>query len=231
MLAILSDVHANLEALQAVMDDVERRNIQDVYCLGDMIGYGPDPAPCLAICRSFQLCLAGELEQFIANPIDENDSVMKRLERHHRWNRSQLTTEQIQYLSGLKNCHSDNEVTFAHGSPLDYVDGYLFPEHIYETQKMERVFAAFDGIFLCGHTHLPGVHQKTEFHLPVTIDDKFRPNGKQAVINVGSVGQPRDEDPRACYVIYDGSTIEFIRVEYDVETTKRKIRDLGWPPY
>lgn len=230
MLAILSDIHANLEALETVLADIQRRRIETVYCLGDVVGYGPNPSECVELAREFELCLAGNWEQFIGSPLRKNEADSDRLRQQYAWSLTQLSKDQTEFLATRKTCFKQNGITFAHGSPLDYVNDYLFPEHVYDREHMDRVFAAFDGLFMCGHTHLPGIHTLGEHIEPITIDYCFEPNGESAIINVGSVGQPRDGDPRACYVVYDGSSFEFVRLEYDWDTTRRKIDDLDWPP-
>ena len=229
MLAILSDIHANLEALETLLADIQRHSIETVYCLGDIVGYGPNPSECVELAREFRLCLAGNWDQFIGSPLRQNEADSDSLRQQHEWNLTQLSKDQTEFLATRKTCFKQNEITFAHGSPLDYVNDYLFPEHAYSREHMGRVFAAFDGLFLCGHTHLPGVHTLGEHKEPVTFNYRFEPNGESAIINVGSVGQPRDGDPRACYVVYDGRSFEFVRLEYDSDTTRRKIDDLDWP--
>ena len=230
MLAILSDIHANLEALQAVMHDIECRKIDQIYCLGDIVGYGPDPSACVDHCKSYQLCIAGNWDKFVGNSIGDKESHTDRLREQHTWARSHLSEDQVNFLATLNTFHTQERLSFAHGSPLDHVNGYVFPEAIYEQGQMGKLFDAFDGIFICGHTHLPGVHRKTNYYEPASIENRFVPDGQPAIVNVGSVGQPRDNDSRACYVVYDGDCFEFIRLDYDIETTKQKIRDLGWLP-
>ena len=229
MLAILSDIHGNIEALEAVLADIDRRPIDEIYCLGDIIGYGPNPAECVSHSRNFQLCLKGNWDQLVSMPNPEIELKHEHLRIQHGWSRTQLSVEQLTFLSELKTHHNQNGMTFAHGSPRDYVNEYVFPEVVYECSLLDELFAGFDEMFICGHTHIPGVIQQYEFLEPTTIDFRFVPNKKPAIINVGSVGQSRDGDPRACYTIFDGSSFEFIRIEFDWDLTKRKIDDLNWP--
>ena len=228
MLAILSDIHSNLEALQSVLADIDRRKISQIYCLGDIVGCGPDPAQCLAHCQKFDLCIKGDWDLFVASSTQDVESKDSKPLAKCDWTRSQLSRDELSYLSRLKTSHTEGELTFAHGSPLDNVRGYLFPEVVYERDEMARQFAAFEGLFACGHTHLPGVFHQNKFMEPTEIDFRFDCDENPAIVNVGSVGQPRDGDPRACYVIYDGSSFEFVRLEYDWDTTKRKMDDLSW---
>ena len=227
MLAILSDIHGNLEALQAVMSDIDRRPIEQIYCLGDIVGFGPNPAECVSHCMDYQLCLKGNWDQFVSTPSLERKHEPLRFQ--HDWNRSQLSADQLAFLSELKTCHNQNGMTFAHGSPRDYVNEYIFPEVVYERSLLDELFGEFDEVFISGHTHIAGVIQQYEYLEPSMIDFRFVRNNKPAMINVGSVGQSRDGDPRACYTIFDGSSFEFIRLEFDWDLTKRKIDDLNWP--
>ena len=95
---------------------------------------------------------------------------------------------------------------------------------------MRNVFAAFDNTFFCGHSHIAGIHTATEYISPEIIDYRYELNGSDVVVNVGSVGQPRDQDSRACYVLLDGTAVQFVRLEYDMETTRRKLNDGGFGP-
>lgn len=231
MLAILSDIHANLEALKAVLVDIENRSIEQIYCLGDIVGGGPDPSACVDIAMGFDLCLAGDWDQRVGNTIGESESQPARLREPIEWTRFRLSSKQLEFLNSLHSCEQRRRLTFAHGSPLDYVQGYVFPEVAYCKDFLRPLFAAFDGLFLCGHTHIPGVLTETDFHDPASIDFRYEPKGRQSIVNVGSVGQPRDKDARACYVVYDDVGFEFVRVEYDTETTRRKLgEEDGFPP-
>ena len=130
----------------------------------------------------------------------------------------------------------EGEILFVHGSPRDATNEYVFPEHALEADKMNSLMGRFDGLCFQGHTHIPGVFAMTQddeepdrreytFLAPEERDNRFRLDSIKAMINVGSVGQPRDENPRACYVVLDLETkeLEFRRVTYDVQTTRSKI--------
>ena len=140
------------------------------------------------------------------------------------------------FVGELPRKRDEGDFIFVHGSPRDTTNEYVFPEHSYEVEKMNSMMSRFDGICFQGHTHIPGVFAMTNndddpskreygFFSPEDRDAFFRLDGVKAMINVGSVGQPRDENPRACYVVLDTEekTIEYHRVEYDVQTTRLKI--------
>jgi diadenosine tetraphosphatase ApaH/serine/threonine PP2A family protein phosphatase len=116
---------------------------------------------------------------------------------------------------------------YVHGSARNPLNEYVFPEDIYNLRKMERIFSQIDKYCFQGHTHVPGVFTESlQFYSPEEIDYVYELDGRKTMINVGSVGQPRDGDWRACYVLLDGKTVRFRRVEYDIETTIKKIYDV-----
>jgi len=230
LIALLSDIHGNLEALQAVLEDARDREIGSFYCLGDTVGFGPDPRPCVEIVQSFDLCLAGNWDYFVTGDGEaESRRSQTELKFWYDWVRSELTAAQLDFLKSCPSINKRDGKTYAHGDPIDTVNGYLFPETIYDRNKMHEIFAAFDGLFHCGHTHIGGVFTQSNFTESNQFDGKFVPEPESAIINVGSVGQPRDNDPRACYVISYGDAYEFVRVPYDRETTRRKLDGLDPP--
>ena len=134
----------------------------------------------------------------------------------------------IKFLAGLSPSHREGEVLYVHGSPRNHLNEYVFPEDIYNERKMGKVGTQFDRVCFNGHTHVPGVFVergpgKWEFLGPEECVRSFRVAARRVICNVGAVGQPRDGDWRVCYVLFDGDTIWFRRVEYDVEATIRKI--------
>lgn len=119
---------------------------------------------------------------------------------------------------------------FVHGSPRNPLHEYLFPEDIYLRPKLDRNFALMEATCFCGHTHVPGVFTEGdpyEFQPPEELNDVYALDHRKAIVNVGSVGQPRDGDRRACYVLFDGATVRFQRVDYDIDATVRRIYDNG----
>jgi diadenosine tetraphosphatase ApaH/serine/threonine PP2A family protein phosphatase len=231
MIAILSDIHSNLEALQTVLAEVDRRGITEILCLGDVIGYGPNPIECLdLIMDRAKVTLMGNhdfavfyepynfnigaeqacfwtREQFEADPDTER--------RTRRWN----------YLAGLPVYEKrPGELMAVHASPRRPVNEYIFPDDIYTNpNKFGPIFERVERICFCGHTHVPGVFlEGPDFYSPEELDQRFELGNDRAVVNVGSVGQPRDRDPRSSFVIFDGNAVEFIRLPYDVEKTVKK---------
>jgi diadenosine tetraphosphatase ApaH/serine/threonine PP2A family protein phosphatase len=235
MIAIVSDIHGNLEALRAVLADAERQGAEAVYCLGDVIGYGPNPRECLDLAQGFRLTILGNHDQgALFDPAGFSPSA----ERAIFWTRQQLETSpgprqererRWEFLAERPRFHKEDGYLFVHGSARNPLDEYVFPEDIYNQRKMERLFALVERYCFQGHTHVPGVFVEEtpggpyHFHGPEEVEFAYRLDGRKTLVNVGSVGQPRDGDPRACYALCDGEVIRYRRVEYDVDETIRKI--------
>jgi diadenosine tetraphosphatase ApaH/serine/threonine PP2A family protein phosphatase len=138
--------------------------------------------------------------------------------------------ELLAFLAAREPTYRDGATLYVHATPREPLYEYLFPEDIYNQRKMDAITAHFERLCFCGHSHIPGVFthhpDNWEFLSPAECDNVYQFDDRKTIVNVGSVGQPRDDDPRACYVLYDGRTARFRRVDYDFETTARKIRDL-----
>lgn len=231
--AIISDIHGNFEALTAVMNRIGELDVNEIVCLGDIIGYGPDPLKCLdVVMEKCQLTILGNHDQAaIFDPEGFNPVAMRAI----YWTRGQLEsdTENMEksdlrwdFLGELPRRHDEGEYLFVHGSPRDPTNEYVFPEQIYEKDLMTMLMNRFEKVCFQGHTHIPGLFSdEGSFVTPEQRDYFFQLNGGKCMINVGSVGQPRDGDPRSCFVVSDTDekTIHYHRVEYDVETTRQKI--------
>jgi diadenosine tetraphosphatase ApaH/serine/threonine PP2A family protein phosphatase len=134
----------------------------------------------------------------------------------------------MNFLAALPRRHQERDVLYVHGSPRNPLNEYVFPEDIYNERKMTQLGEKFDRVCFNGHTHIPGIFVERdtgqwEFVGPDECTSGFSLEGRRAICNVGAVGQPRDGDWRACYVLFDGTRIWFRRVAYDFETTIRKI--------
>jgi predicted phosphodiesterase len=228
--AIISDIHSNLEALQAVLKDIEAQGVTEIFCLGDVIGYGPNPRECIDLVMDCKLVLLGNHDQgAMFDPEGFNTSA----ERAIFWTRSQLENpnenrqvreRRWEFLAERPRTYKENGYLYVHGSARNPLNEYVFPEDIYNQRKMERIFALVERYCFQGHTHVPGIFtENLQFHSPEEVDSAFRLDGRKTLCNVGSVGQPRDGDWRACYVMLDDDTIRYRRVEYDIDTTIKKI--------
>jgi len=231
--ALISDIHGNLEALQAVLADIRTQQVDETWCLGDVIGYGPNPCECLdLVIRNCRTTILGNHDQAaLFDPEGFNPVALQAI----YWTRDQLDkgpgteasrNKRWDFLGELPRSAKDGNFLFVHGSPRDTTNEYVFPEYIYDQRKMDAYFAKIDQYCFQGHTHLPGVFTADyEFVTPAECEYRFALGPGKLMVNVGSVGQPRDEDPRACYVIIDqkASHLEFRRIAYDIETTVKKI--------
>ncbi len=230
MKAIISDIHSNLEALQAVLADIKQQGVETIYCLGDVVGYGPNPRECVDLIMNFPVVILGNHDQgAMFDPEGFNASA----ERAIFWTRSQLESaserseskeKRWEFLAERPRSHRENGFLYVHGSARNPLNEYVFPEDIYNQRKMERIFALVERYCFQGHTHVPGVFtENMQFHSPDELDSVYRLDGRKTLCNVGSVGQPRDGDWRACYILVDDETIRYRRVEYDVDATVKKI--------
>lgn len=231
--ALISDIHGNFEALSAVLTKIGDLNVDEIICLGDIIGYGPDPTKCLdAVMANCQLTILGNHDQAaIFDPEGFNPVALRAI----FWTRQQLETIDAgiekgdlrwDFLGELPRRHDEGEFLFVHGSPRDPTNEYVFPEHIYEKEKMRSLMSRFEKFCFQGHTHIPGVFTESgAFIAPAQQDHFFKLGNDKTMVNVGSVGQPRDDNPKSCFVVLDTDecSIEYHRVEYDIQTTREKI--------
>ena len=234
--AIISDIHANLEALEAVLAHVATLQVDQLICLGDVIGYGPNPAECLdLVMKHCDLTILGNHDQAaIFDPEGFNPIALRAI----FWTRDQMekvgdhaqVDKRWDFIGELPRRQDEGEYLLVHGSPRDPVREYMVPRDAADRQKMGECFAKMGEAKLCfvGHSHIPGVYtEDLRFLSPgnggAAGKSYVHEAGKKALINVGSVGQPRDGDPRASYVITDGKKVTFFRLDYDVKTTMEKI--------
>ncbi len=231
--AVISDIHGNLEALQSVLAHIADQKVDEIFCLGDIIGYGPNPCECLdLVIDKTKVCLLGNHDQ---GAMFDPEGFNSGAERAIFWTRDQLESangsrDQIDvrwdFLGTLPRIHRDDPWLFVHGSPRNPVNEYVFPEDIYNQKKMEKLFGLITKGCFQGHTHVPGVFlESLEFITPDQTENVFTHTDEKFMINVGSVGQPRDGDPRSCYIILEDHQVTFHRVEYDFNVTAQKIYD------
>jgi len=234
LIAIVSDLHSNLEATRAVVSDIESQGADEIICLGDVIGYGPNPRECLDIAMDFKVTLLGNhenalmvnMEAYNFNEI-ARDSI--------NWTRDQLNmrvTEQKDengrrwdFIGELDEVYEDGEITYVHGTPRYPTMEYLYNNDVRFPGKMKAIFSMVNRICFTGHTHIPGIWTEDLVFISVReANYNYRFTNKKTIINVGSVGQPRDADPRASYVLMDNDIVTFRRVEYPFNETVSKIK-------
>lgn len=208
--ALISDIHGNLEALEVVLADIKSQGIKEIFCLGDIIGYGPNPRECIdRVIENCKVTLLGNHDQ---GAMFDPDGFNIGAERAIFWTREQLENpsdrvnneKRWEFLGMLPRTHRQGPFLLVHGSPRNPLSEYIFPEDIYNHRKMERLFQLVEKYCFQGHTHVPGVFTEGyQFFAPEEIDHEYTLGEGKVMINVGSVGQPRDGDPRACYVILE----------------------------
>lgn len=238
--AVISDIHGNAEALRTVLADIESRGVKRIVNLGDIIGYGPEPLVCVdMVAERCDWSLIGNHDfAVLYEPTNFNPGA----EQAAFWTRDQFDSEpdaklrakRYEFLGKLRvrvvETPPDGNIPIlaVHGSPRRPINEYIFPDDVMTAlEKMRQVFERIDRLAIVGHTHVPGVFtDEPDFYPPDELGAMtytFR-DGEKAIINVGSVGQPRDHDPRASYAILHPDRVEFVRVAYDIDKTARLIR-------
>jgi diadenosine tetraphosphatase ApaH/serine/threonine PP2A family protein phosphatase len=235
MIALISDIHGNLDALQTVLADIDRRGIKDIICLGDVIGYGPNPIECIDLVRErCSVTLMGNHDFAVFyEPYNFNIGA----EQASFWTRKQFEadpddarrTARWRFLGQLPIREDRDNLMAVHASPRRPINEYIFPDDIYTNPgKLAPMFERVPKLCFVGHTHVPGVFlQGPDFYSPEEMDGRFELTSEKAIVNVGSVGQPRDRDPRSSYAIFDGSSIEFVRLAYDIEAVVKKVEAIS----
>lgn len=232
MIAFISDIHANLPALEAVLRDIDATGKVDrIYCLGDVIGYGPQPIECLDLVASrCKLILMGNHEHAVVygafgfhagakRAVDwTRDTIQRSPQKKALW----------ELIENLPVRHEIGDVLLVHGSPRDPVMEYVLESDLWEgadPQKMEEIFNGFKRLCFVGHTHRPGVFTEDRCFLPANeLGEGFDISDGRYLVNIGSVGQPRDHDPRACYALFSGDAVYWRRIPYDIGRTTEQFR-------
>ncbi len=229
---LLSDIHSNREAFEAVLADAGA--VDETWCLGDVVGYGPDPNACVELLRSLpHLCIAGNHDWATLGRLDLREFNLD-ARQANLWNRQQLTPENLAYLEALPEMLVREPFTLVHGSPRHPIWEYI----VYTTTAQVN-FYHFDTPFcLVGHTHTPVIFRLTNDKgggrcdtLPLPLNGPLTLGPERLIINPGSVGQPRDGNPQASYAILDTETLvlEYRRVSYPVEKTQAKMIEHDLP--
>jgi diadenosine tetraphosphatase ApaH/serine/threonine PP2A family protein phosphatase len=242
VIVLISDIHSNREALDAVFAAIDSlKGVERIYCLGDVIGYGPDPEYCVDLVRErCQVCLLGNHDEALfVGAADFNPHARAAIEFTARRLRPGLLASGAKrvrwdYLRARPTTHREGRMLFVHASPRDPVREYvLATDGLLNPEKVEAIFRSFEGVSAMGHTHQPGVFRRNlRFELPPPQEGaKYEngewlelPPGEQALVNIGSVGQPRDGDNRACFASIEEARVRWYRVPYPFEATMEKIR-------
>jgi predicted phosphodiesterase len=248
--AVISDIHGNLEALGKVLDDIGNRNVDEIICLGDILGYGPNPVECAdLVAERCAFSLMGNHDYAVLyEPTNFNEAA----KRAAFWTRNQIElagkTDQesgmkrLDFLNRLRvRWRYQEQYTCVHGTVRRPINEYLFAtDPIDNPLKVEQIFERIEDRCLVGHTHVPGIFTvEPEFYRADELGDQDKDDpqhagrhefveGEKAIMNPGSVGQPRDHDPRASYAILETGEkhfVDFYRIEYDIEVVANKIHE------
>jgi diadenosine tetraphosphatase ApaH/serine/threonine PP2A family protein phosphatase len=248
--AILSDIHANLEAFTVVLEKCKELGVEKYICLGDIIGYNANPSQCIDMIRKLDVVgfVKGNHDEYVSNNDDEMTGFNQHAKAAVLWTKAQLTEEQLQFLSALpyKNVVKGVGITIVHAT-LDSPEswGYIFDIH----QAKDNFNYQFTPLCFCGHSHVPIAFAKKSFVAGALAVDEIMEwkgdnnqetssdpvikieKGWKYLINVGSIGQPRNKDPRASFAVYDANanTITRIRLKYDIASAQKGILAAGLP--
>lgn len=226
--AILGDIHANLEALQTVLEDAAQQGVTHYACTGDVVGYNADPKACLQIVRNLKCQVVQGNHDYYAGYNESMELFTSRARKSIEWTRKHLSVFDRKYLRQLPMIIDVENFTLVHSS-LSNPQRWSY---IFKSKAAEASFRnQFNPVCFFGHTHVPlafvkGTTIQKDFYDTLHVEP-----GLQYLINVGSVGQPRDRNPKSAYVIYDleQQTITMRRIEYPMQETQKKIRDAGLP--
>jgi predicted phosphodiesterase len=227
---LLSDIHANLTALEAVLDDAG--SFDAVWFLGDLVGYGPDPNKCIQRVRSLSnlTALVGNHDMATMGKI-EIDTFNYEARRAIRWTQKKISSKNLDFLRGLPTDVEKDDITLAHGSPRQPVWEYIINTRTaWENFDYLSTLHAF-----VGHSHLPTVFQTgsddSRVNLIIPEENQTIELKDRMIINPGSVGQPRDRNPKSAYALFDSEqkTIEFRRVEYDIAAVQKRMEKADLP--
>ncbi len=237
--AIISDIHGNLEALRAVLADIKTQRADEIVCLGDVVGYGPNPVECVKIIRNvcrWSLCGNHDAALFMTHALGFNESAAKAV----AWQRRKMMpgffslpgkVARWTWLENQPSLRKEGRVLYVHASPRDPLMEYVLEEDFKDngfgaSDKATDMFEHFEWLCFVGHSHRPGVATyDLNWIKPSDLPEMSYtpPPDKKTLINIGAVGQPRDKNKDSCYVLFDGTTVRYRRVAYDVQTTMKKM--------
>jgi diadenosine tetraphosphatase ApaH/serine/threonine PP2A family protein phosphatase len=226
-IAIISDIHSNVEALTEVLKVIDRSRVDRIVSLGDIVGYGASPNPCCELVRAnAEVTLLGNHDAAVAGRMDYSfyyDAARQALD----WSSSVISPENLSWLRSLPYTYRIGDVGFSHGSPID-PRAYEYIFALEQARELTPYVSDLPEVTFIGHSHLCKAFAIGSGDVNDVVAQKFGVRkGYKYIISVGSVGQPRDYDNRACFVIHDteSRTVEYVRVEYDIDASAQKIFD------
>ena len=236
--ALISDIHSNVEALTAVFKRIDELGLQTAHCLGDVIGYGAEPEACTELVRErCSWTIMGNHDWGLFYSLDDFNPLAREalLYTRKKMKPSLLSPRRKAlwaFLQGLPERREDHGYVFVHGSPRDPIMEYVLKsDGFLEPEKIADNFRRIDRPCFVGHTHWPGIHRADHRFTQATDEQRsFELTGEPVIVNVGSVGQPRDGDPRASFAVVDRGRVEIHRVHYDFRRTQARILAAGLHP-
>ncbi len=226
-IAIISDIHSNIEALTEVLKTIDKQKVDRIVSLGDVVGYGASPNPCCELVREHaEVTLLGNHDAAVAGRMDYSfyyDAARHALD----WSANVLDEENVAWLRSLPYTYRIGDVGFCHGSPIE-PRSYEYIFALEQARELTPFSTDLPEVTFIGHSHLCKAFAIGSGEVNDVVAQKFGiRKGYKYIISVGSVGQPRDYDNRACFVIHDTETrtVEYVRVEYDIQTSAQRIFD------
>ena len=230
--AIISDIHSNLEAFQAVLEDLSKENVDQIFSLGDIVGYGADPNPCLEILQGLAIIGVAGNHDWAAVGLTETSYFNPVAKTAIEWTAGKISQSHKEFLKALPLTQNKHTMTLVHATPNRPEEW----DYIFSLQEASLSFQHYDHqICFIGHSHRPITFvEDAEAKTSILMNTSFTlSDSHRYIINVGSVGQPRDGDPRAAYGIYniDDGRFTLKRISYPIERTQKKIMEAGLPPF
>ena len=226
---ILADIHGNLEALNAVIEICKDEGVRKYYCAGDLVGYGASPNECLNTIRQLNfVAVAGNHDWAVCGKLNPNNFSSPAF-LAVQWTRNQLSIDDLNYLSSLELTYDHDEFQMVHGS-LNKSENFIYIKN--HTDALDSFYLMKKSLCIVAHTHIPQILIKKKDLIEYGTQFSFQLlNELKYIVNIGSVGQPRDGNPKASFCIMDSELrhVEIRRVEYDVKTAQSKILKAGLP--
>ena len=238
MQAIISDIHSNMAALHAVLEDIAEQGAEEIVCLGDIVGYGPDPEEAIDLVQKMcRFSLSGNHDYAVLTRAERFNPLA---EEAVEYTRSMLKPTPLsfgqkkvrwEFLENLPIRLQEDDILYVHGSPRDERNEYILESDIVfgNTEKIREIFDMTSHVLFVGHSHVPGVvGTDLTFDHPDDHTASYElASDEKYIINVGSVGQPRDGDNRSCYVLFSDGRVTYRRVAYDFRKTMERMERVG----
>ncbi|MCZ7647904.1 MAG: metallophosphatase family protein [Planctomycetota bacterium] len=241
--AIISDIHGNLVALDTALKDCADQKVDSIVCIGDLVGYGPDPLECVDRVRercAWTLCGNHDVALFMTHPVGmnkiaRNAIIWQRSLLEPKWYSLPEARRRWAWLKSLGPQRQEENVLYVHASPRDPLIEYVEEGDVADmgfgpSQKIVEIFEKIPWLSFCGHSHKPGVITQDYYWIKPHELEEYRyklPGHEKTLVNIGSVGQPRDRNPELCYAIYDSAakTVQFRRVPYDIKAAQARFKN------